>query len=613
MDLPSTFVVAVPDTDAGAAIASRIDPQPDDTVVSHASGRPWLIARIAADPVLIGRAGTTSIVVIGPTSATAADLRDLAETKLGPADLIERCSTHAGSFHVFVSLDGVTVARGTVSQNRRVFHTRLHSEVVLSDRADVLARLGGRPISAQALGMHLLPNLPHPLNDLTMWDGVESVAGAQYALVSADGTSLATRTWWRRPAPTLTRRQGADRLRHALQAAVAARTGTGTATAADLSGGLDSTPVCYFAAQGPSGVLARTFYTDDPGGREDLHWAERALAAMPGIHEHEIFSVDTLPDFYGGLDDLRLHLDDPSQTFMAAPRLLAMIARDVSAGIGFHLTGIGGDHLFRRVGAWDHHLARTKPLTAWGRARADAKASRVPARATLRQLMDRRRYSDWLLNALEQAHRRSDTIELPGISDWGPPLAFPEWVTDAGVEEVVAGMTDLAQDADGLSDSVAEHFDLYTIHEAGRVARGMSFLGQDDHVLLDSPLVDDHVLEAVFAVRYDERDTPMEWKPLMKEAMRGLLPDDYLRRATKIGGGPQAVRGYAQHYDTMVGIWEDSGVLDSGLIDKSALLATSRPSGTRIPSPMVITLTNLALFLRDIKTPATQHAHDRTR
>ena len=128
----------------------------------------------------------------------------------------------------------------------------------------------------------------------------------------------------------------------------------------------------------------------------------------------------------------------------------------------------------------------------------------------------------------------------------------------------------------------------------------MSYLGQPDDVLFDSPLIDDHVIEAVFAVRYDERDTPMEWKPLMKEAMRGLLPDDYLHRATKVGGGPQAVRGYAKHYPTLAAIWEESGVLDQGLIDRQALVEASRPNDTRIPSPMVITLTNLALFLRDV-------------
>lgn len=602
MDLPETFVGVIPDDEAAGLLAARLT-VPDGVRLDHASGRPWLRARLNADTLVVGSAGTTRVALVGPTSATEDDLTALAGKDLDAAGIVARASRFDGNFSVYASLDGDLLAVGTVSQNRRVFHAPIGPVRMLADRADLLADLGGFSVSPAAVGMHLLPNLPHPLNDLTMWDEVAPVAGGEYIVVRDGGRGVEVRTWWRRPAPEHSRAEGAGRLRAALEASLAARTRTGINVAADLSGGLDSTPVCYFAAQGPRGVLARTFYTDDPGGREDLRWAETALDSMPGVREHEIFSVETLPDFYGGLAELRLRLDEPSQTYMAAPRLLAMLDRDVEAGIGMHFTGIGGDHLFRRVSAWDHDLARKRPLTAWKRARSDARAGKVPAHSTLRQLTNRQGYAAWLNQALQKARQRSDTIELPGISDWGAPLSFPEWMSDDAVDAVIERMLELAGDAGELSNSVAEHFDLYTIHEAGRVARGMSYLGQPQGVLLDSPLVDDRVLEAVFAVSYDERDTPMEWKPLMKEAMRGLLPDQYLKRATKIGGGPQAVRGYAQHYEEMTGIWEESGVLDQGLLDRDALMMASRPSGTKIPSPMTLTLTNVALFLRDLRSP----------
>lgn len=599
MELPESFAVALPDADASGPIAARLD-QRASLVLDHASGRPWIRARLRADPVVVSDSGATRLVLIGPTSATQRDLVSLTGLGRDVAGIIERVHRFHGNFAMYLSVDGRTVACGTVSQNRRLFHSTVNGVTLIGDRADVLAQLGERTISPMAVGMRLLPNLPHPHNDFAMWDEVHPVAGGAYIDVDSGGTRTSTRTWWTRPAPELSRDEGAGLLRDALDSALAARTGSGVAVSADLSGGLDSTPVCYFASQGPSGVLARTFYTDDPGGREDLHWAERALVAMPGVTEHEIISVDSLPDFYGGLEDLHLGLDEPSQTFMAAPRLLAMVAGDVERGVGIHFTGIGGDHLFRSVAAWDHDLARSKPMTAWRRARTEARANRVSFRTTLRQLTDRQDYATWLRTALRDASQRSDTIAPPGLSDWGAPLAFPAWMTDDAVDAVIARMIELASDASSLSSSVAEHFDLYTMHEAGRVARGMSYLGQPDDVLFDSPLIDDHVIEAVFAVRYDERDTPMEWKPLMKEAMRGLLPDDYLHRATKVGGGPQAVRGYAKHYPTLAAIWEESGVLDQGLIDRQALVEASRPNDTRIPSPMVITLTNLALFLRDV-------------
>ena len=104
----------------------------------------------------------------------------------------------------------------------------------------------------------------------------------------------------------------------------------------------------------------------------------------------------------------------------------------------------------------------------------------------------------------------------------------------------------------------------------------------------DGPLVDDHVVEAVLAVRHEERDTPIEWKPLMKAAMKNLLPDDYLRRTNKVGGSPQSLRGYAANYDQLVAIWEESG--DSSTQDSSTAMFSfaspnlPRQSRRRTPS-----------------------------
>lgn len=607
-----TFVIALPDSDTALPLARRVSGT-TTLSIDHASGRPWIRARLGADRLLVSASERTRVAIVGPTSATESDLHALVSKRHTPREIVERTRVFDGNFELYASIDGELVAAGPVSQSRRIFHAKLDGALVLANRADALADLGDLPMNPVAIGMHLLPNLPHPLNDRAMWDGVEGIPGGDYIAVGRSGTDTRTRTWWRRPKPTLSRAEGAAHLRAALEAAVRARSAPGSRIAADLSGGLDSTPVCYFAAQGADGVIARTFFTDDPGGREDLKWAERALVAMPGVREHEVFSVDSLPDFYGGLEDLSINLDEPSQTYMAAPRLLEMMKRDVPAGVSVHLTGIGGDHLFRRVAAWDHTLARSRPLTAWRRARDDARSKRVPALATLRQLIENTSYEAWLDTALQQATRRSHTIELPGLGDWGPPLAFPEWVTDDAVAALVDEMRKMVGGEDGLDGSIAEHFDVYTVREAGRVARGMSYLGQPVGVLIDSPLLDDHVLDAVLAVRYDERDRPLEWKPLIKEAMRGLLPDDYLHRATKIGGGPQAVRGYAKNYDALTAIWEESGIFDHEFIDRRALTAASRPSDTQIPSPMVITLTNVAMFLRDVQLRRAQPIVEETR
>ncbi|MCT1891870.1 asparagine synthase-related protein, partial [Brevibacterium luteolum] len=105
----------------------------------------------------------------------------------------------------------------------------------------------------------------------------------------------------------------------------------------------------------------------------------------------------------------------------------------------------------------------------------------------------------------------------------------------------------------------------------------MMMTGRYYGIDFESPLLDDRVVEAVLSVRYEERDTPTEWKPLMKSAMEGLLPGEYLRRTNKIGAGPQPVRGYSTHFQSLRRLWEYSGLLDNGLFDSNALLESAAP------------------------------------
>ncbi|WP_406673821.1 asparagine synthase-related protein [Nonomuraea sp. N2-4H] len=423
-------------------------------------------------------------------------------------------------------------------QTRQVFHAMIDGVRVLCDRADVLSELGGLPLDEIALGLRLARGLPYPADRLPMWQGVSAVPGPQYVLVRRDGREAEQRTWWRRPEPRLTRADGAALLRDALETAVRVRTETEADIACDLSGGLDSTPLCYFAARGPKGVIARTFYTDDPGGREDLEWARRALPAMPGVHTHDVFSAQGLPGFYEGLYDLAIPMDEPTQAGAAIPRIRHMLADDVERGVTIHINGLGGDHLLRGVKAWNHTLMRARPFTAWSRSRAEDAPMGIGPLSTLRQLMDRRTYRQWYLATVRDAARGVEPPELPRINDWSVPLSLPDWLTADARASMLDRLRRLGAEATPLGTGLAGHFDVFTVQQAGRLARSMGLVGQSLGVSYDAPLLDDHVVEAVFQVRYEERDSPIEWKPLMKAAMTGLLPDDYLRRTTKIGGAP---------------------------------------------------------------------------
>ncbi|MCI2423728.1 asparagine synthase-related protein [Saccharopolyspora sp. K220] len=594
-----TFFVALPDNESASSVAALLAGVANVTL-THPSGRPWLLARVASGDLVEHSAGPRRLALVGSTAATPSDLERIATKIRVPQDFTAVSRQIAGSYCVVGSLDGLVYASGPAMETRRIFHAVVNGVRVVADRADVLAELGGFAVDDVALSLRLVSALPHPCNDVAMWREVTPVPGADYVTVDHDGRGLNRATWWRRPDAAISRGEGADKLRDAVESAVRARTATGTAVACDLSGGLDSTPLCYFAAQGPHGVLARTLYNNDPGGREDLKWAQRALESMPGVHAHLVSSTDEMADFYGGLLDMRVQLDEPTQAATAGPRIQQMLADDVDRGVRTHINGLGGDHLLRGVKGWHHSLMRTRPLQAWRRARAEDVPDGIAPLTTLRRLLDRRSYCHWFTDAVSDAVNGVKRPDGLRIDDWAPPLSIPPWLSADARAAVVCELREVSATAEPHDAELAAHFDIASLRDAGRLVRGTGQLGQPVGVAYEAPLLDDHVVEAALAVRREERDSPLEWKPMMKAAMRGLLPDDYLRRTTKVGGAPQSARGYAAHFDDIVAICEGSGLADIGLIDMDRFSSEAKPDAKAIPSNRVHETINAAVFLRNL-------------
>lgn len=592
------FFVALPDSPDAGRLVHLLLPRTNLHIL-HPSGRPWILGRVSSDEVVTAAAGSSQAALIGHPLATEAHLERLVGQLSSARDGVDVSPRFAGSFCTLVSVDGETYASGPAAESRRIVSARMDGVHVVADRADVLAELGSLAIDEAALVMRMLGSLPHPLANESIWRGVHLLPGDQYLIVSESGRRTSIGTWWSVPEPHLSRQAGATALRHAMDDAVAARTHGGRQIACDLSGGLDSTPLCYFAAHGPSGVLARTLYHEDPGGQEDLRWAQRAVGSMPGVHTHLVHSTDEFEEFYEGVENVGAPMDEPTQAITAGPRIRQLLADDQRRGVSVHLNGFGGDHILRGVPVWEHTLARRRPWLAWRRARSIHIPSRVRAHVTLRELADRTSYQSWLRGAVDHALTGGERPGLDHFDQWSFPFTGPPWLSSGArdlVRERVAALVDASEP---LHPTRAGHLDVFSVRSAARLVRGTAQLGQPFSVAYEAPLIDDRVVEAALSVRREERDTPLEWKPLMKEAMRGHLPDEYLMRTTKVGGGAQSVRGYSRHFETLMGLVEESGLIEEGLVDGDALRRSCRPNGRDMPEQHMHEAVNAAVFLRN--------------
>ncbi|MFI1364219.1 asparagine synthase-related protein [Streptomyces griseochromogenes] len=594
------FFVVLPDCEGARHIAGRLAPH-TRLVHSHASGRPLLLADVPSAQLVTARRGPAAAAVIGMSSAT--------ERLLGGAlgahpttDVLDRLAHRlAGSFHL-VAADGDRLrVQGSASGLRRVFHAVIDGVRVVSDRADVLARLGGFPLDDTSLAVRLLRVLPHPLGERPMWREVSAVPPGSALLLDAPGGRTRTTVWWRRPEPELDRRSGALGLRAALEAAVQVRTSAGGTVHCDLSGGLDSTPLCFLAAESGADVVATTMYNDDPGGREDLLWARRALPAMPGLR-HEVGRLDDMPQFFEGMEGIGQRLDEPSQAYLTSPRIRYSVERAAANGATVYVNGLGGDHLLHGLPVWEHALLRRRPLLALRRVRTTMALDGRPVLPVLRELLDREGYGAWLRRSVGAARPvREQKSDLR--MEWDQPVALPRWLTPDATGALLARLRELAADAEPLGPDRARHAELAMVRDGSRIVRGTQQFAATLDMPFEAPFFDDRVIEACFAVRHEERDSPMEFKPLVKAAMRGALPDAFLRRGTKMGGSVQAARGLRDHWPTVLALCEHSPLTTRGVIDFSALASAESPEHMGTRDAFLDATVNCAVFARNQEAP----------
>ncbi|WP_424869346.1 asparagine synthase-related protein [Streptomyces sp. SAI-229] len=531
------------------------------------------------------------------SSATEESVRDALGGTSGTDALDGLGHTLAGSFHLLAADGDRLRVQGSASGLRRVFHAVIDGVRVISDRADVLADLGGFPLDDTALAVRLLRVLPHPLAEEPMWRGVSAVPPGSALLVDGNGRRARTTVWWRRPEPELDRRAGADRLRAALEAAVDVRTRTDGTVHCDLSGGLDSTPLCWFAARGPAEIVATTMYNDDPGGREDLLWARRALPSMPDVRHH-VGRLDDMPQFFEGMEAIGQRLDEPSQAYLTAPRIAHSIEDAAAHGAGMYLNGLGGDHLLHGLPVWDHTLFRRRPLLALRRVRTTKMLDDRPLIPVLRELLSSEGYGPWLRRTVQEA-RRVREVRTDLRMEWDQQISLPRWLSQDAAAALLTRLRERAAHAEPLGPDRARHAELAMVRDGSRIVRGTQQFAATLGMPFEAPFFDDRVIEACFAVRHEERYSPMEFKPLIKAAMRGSLPDTFLRRSTKMGGSAQAARGLRDHWPVILDIVEQSPLTSRGIIDFPSFTSGESPQhmGTRDAS--IDATVNCAVFARN--------------
>ncbi|MFF7353677.1 asparagine synthase-related protein [Streptomyces filipinensis] len=537
-------------------------------VIPHPSGKPWLVGRWGADEMVQAQAGPVRVVVIGHCPVTTTRLTRLAGQVTSQSDVAALARQLPGSCHLIVASPDGTSVRGSVTGLRQVFHTRMDGHALASDRPDTLARLTGAGVDEGVLAARLATGgrLPAPLGTASVWSGISAVPDDHCLIMTGDRAREVR--WWQAPEPGLTLAEGAPAVHAALSDAVGSRTSGPRPLSADLSGGMDSTALCFLAARSAPQLLTFRWGEADLGN-DDAAFAAHS-AALLGQASHVVVPQHELPALFAHPADLA----DTEQPYLFT-RTLARMKHTVGLladrGSRAHLAGHGADELFGRLPGYLHRLLRRRPWLALRHLRGYQALNRWPLRGMLAELARADSVRDWWRDEADSLTDRAPAPRHPPLG-WGLiPLRAPVWVTPAAVDAAGSELRKAADGAHAFAADRGQHQFLVALRATAPAYRQFARLFDTAGIRLHQPYLDDRVVEAALAVRVHERCTPWEYKPLLATAMRDVLPERIRARTTKGSFDEDLRTGLSRSRDGLLDLFADSELAKAGLISAAAV------------------------------------------
>ncbi len=363
-----------------------------------------------------------------------------------------------------------------------------------------------------------LKNVPAPRS---AFRGIAQLRPGELA-VYQDGM-LRRETWWRlwfHEDPKITEADAARHIRDLLEDSVRLQMQMDVPFGAYLSGGVDSSAVVALMAR-IGGQRVRTFalaYADDFAHKaEDRRYA-RLVAEHLGTEHHE--HVLTRDEVVRDMDTVLESFDEPFSGVTSTYFLTRLIGRHVKVA----LSGDGADELFGSYLA--HRLAQ--PLAAWDELRDHADRLTPQEAVRLAPYGDDPAFLAEIHSRGDEATRRasltlwSDAAKRTLLSD--KMLAL---VAEADTAALVRDLSAASGTADPLNRTL--YCDLGALLP-DQVLAFVDRLSMAHSVEVRPPFLDHRLVEFAATLPGAMKIKAGRTKHILKEAVRGLIPDEVLDR-----------------------------------------------------------------------------------
>ncbi|MEV8636250.1 asparagine synthase-related protein [Streptosporangium sp. NPDC051023] len=562
--------LTLPDRDVDQRFVSRLGWDIDPEVIRHPSGRLWILTDDLSDWMVRDLSDGTRIAVpdanSNPVIATKVE-------GLAPHTSVDDIASDL-TLHTFLlaSTNGRQRLQGSLSTERQLIWGVIHGVTLASNSLHVLREMARPRVDERWLALSLVKSLPiHSFAPWTPWHGLSSLGIGEWLRIDAQGSARPVR-WWTPPASGEDFVSSAEAVRASLREALCETVrGSGRRVSADLSGGLDSTSLCFLLAD--LGVEFTTYRTSSMSSWNDETTRAREVAGDLRLPLHEFAPLaEQSTAFDLDPDPNPASISEGPLVWAASRGYLDLLVKEVGrTGAHVHFTGLGGDELFDLVPGLFRALRQENPLTALRQMRKFQLGQKLHLVPLLKGAFSRESYQSYFTRIATSIERDIPSRPEDAYS-WFPPVVLPHWLTAKAKDLIVEAFSDVAKSTpEPLGRDPLAHQTVESIAFQGKILRQFSEIYRQYEVRWCAPYTDIRVVRAVLNAPASARISDSVDKPLLAATLDHIAPRGFY---DKRGRGDFTSDIYAEHQsrrDQLLTEFKDSRLVERGIVERDRI------------------------------------------
>ena len=473
---------------------------------------------------------------------------------------------------IAVTKENHLIASGDFNNCNPIYYLERNDELFVSFHPELISNFTKQKLNKTYFALRIVNfETIYPFSELTPWENIK-LLNSRKMLVVLEG-QISQVFLFRSNGGNKRISEVAVELRQNVKDVLQKNLGKQIRISADLSGGLDSTSLCYFCKD--LGVELNTiFLSPEDGADSDAIWSERASKEVSAEHTVLPYSSTITLNSLNPLDIYKALPFGPSESFRYISLARKIIEIGLKNDIGMHINGHGGDELFGPLStmAWSlyhsNYPNRIKNLYGF------ARLNKFNLFKFFKSLVDNESLSD-NLRCLECREIEQIDFDIKYSSQWVPKPSVANFVTQTARDLITSCASSYAeQNIEPYSDDKSIHRILEEVEAHSLLQRDLNAMVPNDKSFrFLSPYTAYDIVESALQYNIDERFNAKVTKPMLAEIRSESMSLEYFKRRDKGEYTKSTFTEYNNRKNMLQKIFsEECLIYKLGLVDKRKLL-----------------------------------------